>query len=130
METVEVRPCTTSEVKKPDSCRFRCSKAMKPKALPRTSLVPDLVTTLTTPPAERPNSGAKELVTTWNSCTASCETVLREALTELSVLSAPSTCTRFERPRCPPKLRPEVGAGPMGRVLSRETVEVVRVKLM
>ena len=26
-------------------------------------------------------------------------TVEREALTELSVLSAPSTCTRFERPR-------------------------------
>ncbi len=103
---------------------------MKPKTLPRTSLVPDLVTTLTTPPAVRPNSGAKELVTTWNSCTASCETVEREAFTELSVLSAPSTCTRLERPRWPPKLSPEVGAGPMGRPLSRVTEEVVSVKLM
>ena len=177
MVTLEVRLPMTFEVKKPDSCRLRCSKArkpnvvsfaigkpsvapycarvkgaflsgslsmtgakglrawmvlwrMKPKTLPRTSLVPDLVTTLTTPPEVRPNSGANELVTTWNSCTASCETVERAALTELSVLSAPSTCTRFERPRWPPKLRPEVGAGPMGRPLSRVTVEVVRVKLM
>ena len=56
--------------------------------------------------------------------------VERAAFTELSVLSAPSTCTRFERPRWPPKFRPEVGAGPIGRPLSRVTVEVVRAKLM
>src|SRR5215218_4239350 len=106
-----VRLPTTFEVKKPDSCRLRCSKArkpkvlslskgkpsvapycarvkggfllgslsmtgakafrdcmdlwrMKPKTLPVTSFEPDLVTTLTTPPAVLPNSGAKELVTT------------------------------------------------------------------
>src|SRR6476469_1503133 len=35
-----------------------------PKRFPWRSLVPDLVTTFTTPPADRPNSGAKELVTT------------------------------------------------------------------
>src|ERR1051325_10859584 len=121
MVTLEVRFWTTFEVKKPDSCRLRCSKArkpkvvsrssgkpsvapycarvnggffdgalsmigakgvrawidlwrMKPKTLPRRSLVPDLVTTLTTPPAVRPNSGANELVTTWNSCPAHRET--------------------------------------------------------
>jgi len=39
--------------------------------VPWKSLVPDLVTTLMSPPVERPNSGAKPLVTTWNSWTAS-----------------------------------------------------------
>ena len=52
-------------------------------------------------------------------------TVEREALTELSVLSAPSTCTRLDRPRWPPKFKPVVGAGPIGLPLSRLTVEVV-----
>src|ERR1051326_7015915 len=35
-----------------------------PNTLPWYSLVPDLVTTFTTPPDERPNSGANELLTT------------------------------------------------------------------
>src|SRR6185369_12053181 len=96
-----------------------------PKTFPCRSLVPALVTTFTTPPEERPNSAANELLTTWNSCTASWLTVEREALTELSVLSAPSTCTRFERPRCPPKFKPVVGAGPIGRPASRLTMELV-----
>src|SRR5947209_8171677 len=111
MLTLEVRGPITSDVKKPDSCRRRCSNARKPNVLslssgkpsdapycarvnggffegslsmtgakglrdcmdlcrmnpkmsPRTSFVPDFVTTLTTPPAVRPNSGAKEFVTT------------------------------------------------------------------
>ncbi len=33
MVMLEVRRWMTSEVKKPDSCRLRCSKAMKPKVL-------------------------------------------------------------------------------------------------
>jgi hypothetical protein len=111
MVTLPPKPCRTSEVKKPDSCRRRCSCApkkkvrsrrsgppsvtpycarvnggfssgsplmiganglrdwidlwrMKPKRLPWSSFVPDLVTTLTTPPEVRPNSAAYELVTT------------------------------------------------------------------
>src|SRR6185369_4909958 len=35
-----------------------------PNILPCKSFEPDLVTTLTTPPADRPNSGANEFVTT------------------------------------------------------------------
>ena len=66
----------------------------------------------------------------WNSCTASCETVERTPLTELSVASAPSTFTRFERARCPLIVRPEVGAAPVLGALSRTTCESVSVKLM
>src|SRR6185503_2949241 len=42
--------------------KLRCRR--NPNKLPCSSFVPDLVTTFTTPPAERPNSGANELVTT------------------------------------------------------------------
>ena len=41
------------------------------KALPCGSLPPDLVITLTTPPAVRPNSAGAPLAITWNSLTAS-----------------------------------------------------------
>src|SRR5829696_1586434 len=41
--------------------KLRCRK--NPNMLPWNSFVPDLVTTFTTPPAERPNSGANEFVT-------------------------------------------------------------------
>jgi len=40
-------------------------------AEPWKSLVPDLVTTLTTAPPARPNSAEYALRLTWNSCTAS-----------------------------------------------------------
>src|SRR5258705_190475 len=73
-----------------------------------------------------PTSGRYECVVTWYSWTASCETVERAALIELSVKSAPSTCTSVERPRWPPMLRPDVGAGPTGRPLSRPTVDMVK----
>ena len=42
--------------------KLRCRK--NPNTFPCNSFVPDFVTTLTTPPAERPNSGANEFVTT------------------------------------------------------------------
>ncbi len=41
------------------------------KTLPLTAFVPDLVMTLTTPPAVRPNSAGAPLAMTWNSFTAS-----------------------------------------------------------
>ena len=66
----------------------------------------------------------------WNSCTASCETVERTPLVELSVASAPSTFTRFDRPRCPLMFSPDVGAAPRFGALSRNTCESVSVKLM
>jgi hypothetical protein len=65
----------------------------------------------------------------WNSCTASWLTVPRTPLIELSLLSAPSTETLFERARWPPALRPAVGAGPIDGELSRTIVELVSVKL-
>ena len=66
----------------------------------------------------------------WNSCTASCDTVERTPLTELSVASVPSTLTRFERARCPLMLSPEVGAAPRLGAASCTTCESVNVKLM
>ena len=66
----------------------------------------------------------------WNSCTASCETVERTPLTELSVASAPSTFTRFDARALPAHVQPEVGAAPVLGALSRTTCESVRVKLM
>ena len=80
------------------------------------------------PPVARPNSGRYELVVIWYSSTASCETVERAALIELSVKSAPSTWTSVERPRWPPMFSPDVGAGQIGRPLSRPTVEIVSAK--
>src|ERR1044072_5980232 len=42
MVTLEVRRPMASEVKKPDSCRLRCSKAMKPKVASRSSGKPSV----------------------------------------------------------------------------------------
>ena len=84
----------------------------------------------TTPPDARPYSGAYPLVMIWNSCTASCETVERTPLVELSVASAPSTLTRLARARWPLMFSPEVGAAPMLGALSRNTCESVSAKLM
>ena len=44
--------------------------------------------------------------------------------TELSMASAPSTETSFERARCPPKFSPLVGAAPIEGVSSRTCLRV------
>ena len=63
--------------------------------------MPDLVTTLITDDAERPNSAEKRLVAIWNSWTASCETFCSGPPTTSSLLSAPSIMTLPPRPSCP-----------------------------
>ena len=62
--------------------------------------------------------------------TSTTDTVERTPLIELSVASAPSTFTRLERARCPPKLMPEVGAAPVFGAASGSTTESVLAKLM
>ena len=56
---------------RPRDRRSAPSSRWKWNRLPCVSLVPDLVITLTTPPAVRPNSAGAPLAITWNSLTAS-----------------------------------------------------------
>ena len=60
-----------SRVDPSDRSLVSASRRWKWKRLPWTSLVPDLVMTLTTPPAVRPYSALAPVATTWNSFTAS-----------------------------------------------------------
>ena len=92
---------------------------------PASRLVPLLVTMFTTPPEALPNSAEYELVSTWNSRTASWLKVARTAPTVASLLSSPSTVMLFERARWPAKVRPEVADAPCCGVRSVVTPGVM-----
>ena len=92
--------------------------------------VPLLVTMLTTPPEALPNSAENELVSTWNSRTASWLNVARTLPTMESLLSSPSTVMLFERARWPANERPEVPDAPCCGVRSVATPGVSSEKLM
>src|SRR6476620_3852727 len=65
------------------------------------SLVPDFVITLKTPPAARPYSALKALVSTLNSCTESTLGYRTGPLPAGDVLGAPSSRYSFMLPRAP-----------------------------
>ena len=63
--------------------------------------LPDLVTTLISEDAERPDSAENRLVAIWNSCTDSWVTFCSGPPTTSSLLSVPSIMTLPPRPSCP-----------------------------
>src|SRR5258708_297638 len=68
---------------------------------PWNALVPDLVTTLTTPPLARPYSAPKLFVSTVNSCTESSGIVCPTEAVNVSTFSLPSSRMEVEAERIP-----------------------------